>query len=436
MTQPLDWSTKGVVNRRNTYYAATQRKFQPFEKPLILKRGRGQYLWDEEDNRLTDLLGMNLCISVGHAHPAVNAAAREQADQLPHCTTMFYHPVPAHFAEELAATMPAGEDWVVHFTNSGSEAIDLAMMMARSYTGNADLIALQGSYHGPTYGAQSVTGIDNFRHDVVLPGNVQFAPAPNAYRGAFGGDTAAYLDALDQTIKSGTTGKLAGMLIEPVQGYGGIIPMPDGYMQGAFERVRARGGLAIVDEVQSGFGRIGGNTLWAFDAHGVVPDIAVMAKGIGNGYPLGAVVTKRAIAEAMADKFLFHTYGANPMSCAAGRAVLQVIKDEGLTENCRTVGAALLVGLQDLQQRHSVIGDVRGCGLMMAIELVEDRTSKKPATDATVAVFEETRRQGLVVSKSGPDRNILRMVPPMCLSMEDVQPIISSMDAALAVLNK
>ena len=325
---------------------------------------------------------------------------------------------------------------MVHFTNSGAEAIDLAMMMARTYTGNADLIALQGGYRGPTYGAQSVTGIDNFRHDVVLPGNVQFAPVPNTYRGAFGYDTVRYLDALDQTIKSGTSGKLAGMIIEPVQGYGGIIQMPAGYMKGAFERVRACGGLAIADEVQSGFGRVGGDTLWAFDAHGVVPDIAVMAKGIGNGYPLGAVVAKRSIAEAMADKFLFHTYGANPMSCAAGRAVLQVIKDEKLTANSRTVGAVLLSGLQDLQQRHPVIGDVRGCGLMMAIELVEDRATKKPATDATAEVFEETRRQGLIVSKSGPDRSVLRMVPPMCLSMDDVGQVIDGMDAALSILTR
>ncbi len=428
-----DWSTEGVVGRRNRYYAATQRKFAPYQTPLIIARGEGQYLWDEEGNRLTDLLAMNLCISVGHAHPKVNQAAREQADQLPHCTTMFYHPVPAHLAEELAATMPPGHEWVAHFTNSGAEAIDLALMMARTYSGNSDIIALQGGYHGPTYGAQSVTGISAMRHDVGLLGGVHFAPAPNAYRGAHGDDVGAYLLGLDETIFYATTGKLAGMIIEPVQGYGGIIAMPDGYMSGAFERVRAAGGLAIVDEVQSGFGRTGDH-FWAFERDGVVPDIVVMAKGIGNGYPLAAVVARREIAEPMEEKIVFHTYGSNPMSCAAGRAVLQVIESEGLQENARTVGAKLLQGLHDLQQKHPVIGDVRGRGLMTAIELVRDRGTKEPGTEETAAVFEQTRREGLVVSKSGPSRSVLRMVPPLCLQMEDVDHVIDALDRSFRVL--
>lgn len=429
-----DWSSEGVVGRRDRYYAASQRKFAPYQTPLIIARGEGQYLWDEEGNRLTDLLAMNLCISVGHAHPEVNRAAREQADQLPHCTTMFYHPVPAHLAEELAATMPAGHEWVTHFTNSGAEAIDLALMMARTYTGHTDIVSLQGGYHGPTYGAQSVTGISMFRHDVGLLGGVHFAPAPNAYRGARGSDVDGYLDDLEQTIFNTTTGRLAAMIIEPLQGYGGIIAMPDGYISGAFERVRAAGGLGIIDEVQSGFARTGDH-FWAFEREGAVPDIVVMAKGIGNGYPLAAVVAKREIAEPMAEKALFHTYGSNPMSCAAGRAVLQVIANEGLQENARTVGAKLLAGLKDLQQKHAIIGDVRGRGLMMALELVKDRKTKEPATEETAAVFEQTRREGLVVSKSGSSRSVLRMVPPLCLQMEDVEPVIEAFDRSLAVLN-
>ncbi len=434
MEMKTDWASSAVIRRREQFYAASQRKFQPYQAPLILKSGKGQYLWDEDDNRLIDLLAMNVCISVGHAHPDVVRAASEQARLLPHCTTMFYHPVPAHFAEELAATMPQGHDWVVHFTNSGAEAIDLALMMARTYTGRSDVISLQGGYHGPTYGAQSITGIYGFRHDVGLPGNVQFAMAPNPYRGRFGDDTECYLAALDDTIQFGTCGQLAAMVIEPVQGYVGIVPMPDGYIAGAAERIRAAGGIMILDEVQAGFGRTG-DSFWSFQQHDVVPEIVVAAKGIANGYPLGAVIAKREVAEPMADKFLFHTYGANPMSCAAGRAVLRVIEAEGLQHNAKTVGTQLRDGLAGLMSDHTVIGDVRGKGLMIAIELVKDRGSKQPATDETAIVFEKTRDYGLVTSKAGPERSVLRLVPPLCLASDDVPVIVDAMDRSFAALH-
>ncbi len=429
----VDWSTEAIVARRERFYAASQSKFVPYQTPQIFRRGEGQYLWDGDDRRYIDLLGMNVCISVGHAHPEVVRAAAEQMAELTHCTTMFYHPVPAHFAEELAATMPAGHDWVVHFTNSGTEAIDLALLMARSHTGNVDMLSLRTSYHGATFGAQSLTGISGFRHNVPQLGGVAFVAEPNQYRGVFGEGVAPYLDDIERAIHFETSGRLAGIIIEPVQGYGGIVPMPSGYIAGAFERVRAAGGIGIVDEVQSGFGRTGDH-FWAFEAAGVVPDIVVMAKGIANGIPLGAVVAKRAIAEAMADKFLFHTYGANPVSCAAGRAVLRVIAAEKLQDNARVVGAALIAELETLAERHPVIGDVRGRGLMIAIELVKDRGTKEPDPETTAHVFEATRREGLVASKSGPHRSVIRMVPPLCLSMADVADVADKMERCFAAV--
>lgn len=426
-----DWATDAIVARRERHYAASQRKFVPYATPLIFKRGKGQYLWDETGKRYIDLLGMNLCISVGHAHPAVVRAASRQMSQLTHCTTMFYHPVPAHFAEELTATMPEGHDWVVHFTNSGAEAIDLALMMARSHSGNNDVLALRNSYHGATFGAQSVTGISGFRHNVAPLGGVAHVPEPNQYRGIFGEGIAPYLREIDRVIGSATSGRLAGMIIEPVQGYGGIVPIPEGYIAGAFERVRARGGVCIIDEVQSGVARTG-DQFWAFEAHDIVPDVVVMAKGIGNGIPIGAVVAKREIAECMAEKFLFHTYGANPVACAAGRAVLRAIQAENLLENARTVGAALKARLQSLQQMYSAIGDVRGRGLMLGIELVKDRATREPDPDITARIFEETRYRGLVMSKSGPYRSVLRMVPPLCLSMDDVEEVAEKIGQSFA----
>lgn len=427
-----DWSTEGIVNRRDRFYAASQRRFVPYETPQIFRRGRMQHLWDENDRRYTDLLGMNLCISVGHAHPVVVAAVEAQAEQLTHCTTMFYHPTPAHLAEELAATLPPGNEWVVHFTSSGAEAIDLALLMARAYTGAIDMLSLRTSYHGATFGAQALTGIAGFRHQVPQLGGVAFLPEPNAYRGVFGPGIQPYLDEIDRAIETSTSGRLAGMILETVQGYGGIVEMPTAYIAGAAERVRAAGGLMIIDEVQSGFGRTG-DCFWAFEASGITPDIVVMAKGIGNGIPLGAVVTHRQIAECMAGKFLFHTYGANPVACAAGRAVLQVIRENDLQANARTVGAALKAGLEDLQTRHPIIGDVRGRGLMMAVELVRDPVAKTPATEETAAVFEETRRQGVVVSKSGPHRSVLRMVPPLCLTMADVPVVLEALDRSFTL---
>jgi alanine-glyoxylate transaminase / (R)-3-amino-2-methylpropionate-pyruvate transaminase len=426
--RPVDWSTEGIIRRRDTYYAASQRAFMPYRTPLIFRRGELQYLWDETGRKYIDLLGMNVCISVGHAHPEVTAAVTEQIRTLQHCTTMFYHPVPAHFAEELVARMPRGYDWVVHFTNSGAEAIDLALVMAQVHTRNIDMLALRNAYHGATIGAQSLTGISGFRHHMPLLGGIHHVANPDPYRGIFGSDTDAYLQEIDRTILYSTPGKLAGFLVEPVQGYGGIVEVPGGYLKKAFDRVRAHGGVCIVDEVQSGFGRTG-QTFWAFEAHDVVPEIVVMAKGIGNGFPLGAVVAQRAVAESLAGKYAFHTYGANPVSTAAGRAVLQVIDQEQLQQNSARVGAALRQVLERLQSKHEIIGEVRGRGLMLAIELVSDRRTKTPATREAADIFERTREQGLVVSKSGACRNILRMVPPMCLAMNDVEAIAGALEA-------
>jgi alanine-glyoxylate transaminase/(R)-3-amino-2-methylpropionate-pyruvate transaminase len=348
---------------------------------------------------------------------------------------MFHHPVPAHLAEELAGTMPVGHEWVVHFTNSGAEAIDLAMMMSRAYTGNQDIIALRNSYHGATYGAQAVTGVHGFRHNVSQLSNITFAAEPNQYRGIFGEGTDPYLDEIDRTIAYTTSGSLAAMIVEPVQGYGGIIPMPAGYMKGASEKVRAAGGLFILDEVQSGFGKTG-DSMWCFDSHDVVPDIMIIAKGLGNGIPIGAVVVKKEIAEVMAGKFIFHTYGANPVACAAARAVLRVIREDDLINNAKTVGAKLHKGLLQLKDRYDIIGDVRGRGFMQAVELVKDRDTKEPASDHTAYVFERTREHGLILSKSGAFKNVLRMVPPLCLQIEDVQPVLDACDRSFADLEK
>lgn len=423
----LDWSKPAILARRERYYAASQKSFMPYKTPLVFRRGERQYLWDETGKKYIDLLGMNVCIAVGHAHPVVNAAVQEQIGQLQHCTTMFSHPVPAQYAQELIARMPLGPDWVVHFTSSGTEAIDLALVMAQTYTGHIDMLALRNAYHGATIGAQSLTGIAAFRHNIPLLPGIHHIANPDPYRGIFGGDTQAYLDEIDRTLQYATPGRLAGLLVEPIQGYGGIVELPAGYLKAAAEKVRGAGGIVIVDEVQSGFGRTG-DSFWAFEAHGVMPEVVVMAKGIGNGFPLGAVVAQRRVADSLGAKFFFNTYGASPMACAAGRAVLQVIDEERLQDNARVVGQALRDVLERLHQRHAIVGDVRGRGLMQAIELVADRKTKAPATQAAAEIFERTREHGLVVSKSGANKNVLRMVPPMCLQLSDVQVVAQALE--------
>lgn len=423
----VDWSTEGIVSRRNDYFAASQRAFVPYRTPFIVKRGHMQYLWDEKDRQFIDLLGMNVCISVGHAHPKVLAAVKEQIDDLQHATTMFYHPVPAHFAEELVKKMPKGHDWVVHFCVSGTEAVDLALVMAQSYTRNIEMLSFRNAYHGATIGAQSLTGISGFRHDIPLLSGIHHMINPDTYRGIFGDDVDAYLAEIDRTIQFSTNGKLAGFIFEAIQGYGGVVEAPKGYLKAAAEKVRARGGVLIADEVQSGFGRTGDH-FWGFEAHDIVPEIVVMAKGIGNGFPLAAVVAKREVAEVLSSKFFFNTYGASPMSCAAGRAVLQVIEEDRLQENAKKVGKGLRAILDRLHQRYEIVGDVRGRGMMQAIEIVEDRKTKKPAASLTADIFEKTREHGLVIHKSGANRNIFRMVPPMCLSEDDLPAIEEALD--------
>lgn len=427
----LDWNSDAIVERRNSFYAASQRSFMPYRTPLTFQRGKRQYLWDETGKKYIDLLGMNVCISVGHAHPGVNAAVERQIRSLQHATMMFAHPVPAHYAQELAARMPKGHDWVVHFTSSGAEAVDLALVMAQAHTGNIDMLALRNAYHGATMGAQSLTGIAGFRHDVPLLGGIHHIANPDPYRGVFGDNTQAYVDEITRTIEYATPGKLAGFIVEPIQGYGGVVEAPRGYLKQAAEIVRGHGGVMIIDEVQSGFGRTG-DSYWAFEAHDLVPEIVVLAKGMGNGFPLGAVVAQRQVADGLAGKMYFNTYGGSPMACAAGRAVLRAIDEEGLQDNARRVGAQLREVLVKLRRKHAIIGEVRGRGLMLAMELVTDRKSKTPATRETADIFEKTREHGLVVSKSGAHKNILRLVPPMCLQPHDVEAVAHALAASFS----
>jgi alanine-glyoxylate transaminase/(R)-3-amino-2-methylpropionate-pyruvate transaminase len=428
-----NYSNEAVVQKGKTFTSPSVKSFEAYAQPLVLKRGDGPYLWDVNDKKYVDLMAQNLCVSVGYNHPLVNGEVKKQMDMLTHSTAMYVHPIPVHYAEELAATFPDDHQWVVHLVNSGAEAVDVAVMMARLYTGNIATIALRTGYHGVQGAAMSVTGIHSFRQAVPLDPGVLHVANPHPYRGAFGSSAEAYLDEIDRTIESSTSGKVAGFIVEPIQGFGGVIPMPEGYISGAFERVRAAGGVCIVDEIQTGVTRTGEH-FWGFQAHDVIPDIIVLGKGIGNGFPLSAVVARREVAEAMAGKKWFNTYGSNPMSCAAGRAVLRAIKEDNTQQNAKETGAYLKANLQQLQTKHDIIGDIRGRGLMLGVELVKDRTTKEPAGDEAGHVVEFARDNGVIIGKGGAMGNMLRMNPPLCIQKEDVDVVIEVVDNAMDLL--
>ena len=428
---PLDWDTAAVAERRRRYLSPALGSFIAYDDPVVWQRGRGQYVWDNHGRRYLDCMAQNVCISVGHAHPGVLAAAREQMEQLPHVTTAYHHPQPGHFAEELVTKLPQGTDWVVHFVNSGAEAVDLAVLLARAYTRNFEVLALRDSYHGMQYGAQTATGIGQARQLVPpAPGYVQVM-APHPYRGPFGPEAAPYLEELERTLHTNTNGAVAGLIAEPVQGYGGIVEMPPGYLRGAAEQVRAAGGLLIADEVQAGFARTGDH-FWGFEAHDVVPDVVVLSKGIGNGFPIAAVVTRREVAEAMAVRMFFNTYGSNPMCCAAGRAVLRAIEDEGLQANAGRVGGAVLAGLRALQAKDERLGDVRGRGLLIGAEVVAGAESRRADAATAERVQLALLARGFVVGMCGREHNVLKINPPLCVTDEDAAGLVAAFAEALA----
>jgi alanine-glyoxylate transaminase/(R)-3-amino-2-methylpropionate-pyruvate transaminase len=430
---PLDWDVDRMAARRQRFLSPVLGTFTAYAAPQAWRRGSGQYLFDVAGRRYLDCMAQNVCISVGYRHAGVDAAVRAQLDEIQHVTTVYDHAQPGHYAEELVARLPAGHDWVVHLVNSGAEAIDLAVLVARVHSGHHEVLTLRDAYHGMHFTAMAATGIGHARQPVAgAPGFVNVI-APHPYRGPFGADAEGYLRELSRTIASATSGALAALIVEPIQGYGGIVEMPPGYLAGAAERVRAAGGLLVVDEVQTGFGRTGEH-FWGFEAHGVVPDVIVMSKGIGNGFPIAAMVTRREIAASMTARMFFNTYGANPVSCAAARAVLRALDDEALMQNAATAGAAFEQAFAALQERHPLIGDVRGRGLLRGVELVRDRASREPAAAEAERLQQRLLDAGVVVGLCGADHNVLKINPPLCATADDMALLADACDNALARL--
>jgi len=404
-----------------------------YKNPIMIVEGSMQYVYDEKGRRYLDAFAGIVTISVGHCHPYVTQKAREQLETLQHTTTIYLHPNIAEFARVLVGKMP-NDLSVCYFVHSGSEANDLALLMARLYTGNYDIIALRNAYHGGSASTMGLTAHSTWKYNYPHSFGIHHAITPDPYRGLWGKDDPdaglKYATDIKNLIDYTTPGCVAGFFAESIQGVGGAVVYPDGYLQTAYRHIHNAGGVCIADEVQTGFGRTGTH-YWGFETQGVTPDIVTMAKGIGNGAPLAAVVTTPEIAKPLADRIHFNTFGGNPISCAIGKAVLEVIDRENLQKNCLETGNYVVEGLRRLMSKHSMIGDVRGKGLMIGVELVKDRGTKEPAKNECALVFERTKDLGLLIGKGGLHGNVLRIKPPMCITRKDVDFMLEVLDIAL-----
>ncbi len=406
-----------------------------YREPLKIVRGWRQYLYDDTGRAFLDVY--NNVPLVGHSHPRVVRAAQAQLALL-NTNTRYLHDQIVRYAERLAARMPAPLG-VCFFLNSASEANELALRLARAHTGQRDMIVLDAAYHGHTSGL-----IDISPYKFGGPGGmgkpawVHVAPIPDDYRGAYrrgdaaaGRKYAAHVAEIVARLRAEGCG-LAGYIAETLPSVGGQIVFPAGYLAEVYRHVRAAGGVCIADEVQVGFGRLGTH-FWGFETQGVVPDIVVLGKPIGNGFPLAAVVTTPAIAASFDNGMeFFSTFGGNPVACAAGLAVLDVLEEEQLQANARHVGEYLLGGLRALAANHAVAGDARGMGLFLGVELVRDRATLEPAADVASYVVNRLRERGILAGTDGPFHNVIKIRPPLVFAQPDADALLAALDDILA----
>jgi 4-aminobutyrate aminotransferase-like enzyme/Ser/Thr protein kinase RdoA (MazF antagonist) len=411
-----------------------------YADPLTILLGRGAYLYDDHARRYLD--GVNNVCHVGHAHPRVVAAGAGQMARL-NTNTRYLHPLVVAYAERLTALLPAPLD-VCYFVNSGSEANELALRLSRAATGRRDVAVLAGAYHGNT---SSLVDISPYKFDgpggAGRPDHVHVAPLPDAYRGVHPIGTtdlaAWYAERLTDVLAEATAQArpVGAFIVESLPGAAGQIVFPEGYLGRAYAAARSAGAIVIADEVQVGFGRVG-SEVWGFELDaGAVPDIVTLGKPIGNGHPLGAVVTTRAIADAFANGMeYFSTFGGNPVSAAIGLAVLDVMRDEALQANALAIGTLLLERLRGLSASTSRIGDVRGAGLFIGVELVRDRDTRTPAATEATGVVESARAAGVLLSTDGPDHNVIKIKPPLVVGEREIERLLAALARGLAAIER
>ena len=405
-----------------------------YPKPLTLVRGEMQRVWDLEGREYLDFFGGILTISVGHCNPRVTGPVKCQIDTLQHVLTSFINIPQVELAEKLAQIAPPGIK-KSYFTNSGTEANETAVQIARMHTGNFEVVALRHGYSGRSSLARGLTGMSSWRRGTIEVGIVH-AINPYCYRCPFGlkyPDCAvACAHDVENVIQTATSGDIAAFLAEPIQGVAGFITPPKEYFRIVLDIVKRYGGDFISDEVQTGWGRTGGKW-WGIEQWEVTPDILSSAKGMANGQPVGLTMARPEIADSF-QGLTISTFGGNPVTCTAARAVIAVIEEDDLKTNAQTVGEYLRQRLEELKDKYPLIGEVRGMGLMQALELVRDRQTKEPAPQETNRLMEECRRQGLLIGKGGFYGNVIRISPPLNIGKGDVDEAWGKLDAAFNAL--
>jgi len=410
-----------------------------YTEPLPLERGEGLYVWDVDGNRYLDFFGGILTTSVGHNHPKVKERVTRQVGRLIHSSTLYPNENHVALAEKLAQITP-GKLETSYFTNSGTEADETAVLLAKVATGYQEVVALRHGYSGRSALAMGLTGQAGWRIGGTHVIGIKHALNPYCYRCplkmTYPQCGVACAEDVEEVIKTTTSGRIAAFLAEPIQGVGGFVTPPPEYFQIVVEITHRYGGLFICDEVQTGFGRTGGK--WFGIEHwGVEPDVMTMAKGIANGFPMGNTITTQEIAECMAGQGLtISTFGGNPVSCAASLATLEVMEEEAPPQRVAEVGGVLRAGLEALQEKYPLIGEVRGMGLMQGVEMVTDRKTKEPATAAVNRLFEETRARGLLIGKGGLYGNVLRIAPPLTATRAHVEEALEILDHAFAAVQE
>jgi 4-aminobutyrate aminotransferase-like enzyme/Ser/Thr protein kinase RdoA (MazF antagonist) len=424
--QPLDQTN--LLRERRQHFAGNLRL--SYTEPCTFFRGWRHYMFDELGNTYLD--AYNNVPHVGHAHPRLQAVAAHQMRMI-NTNTRYLHPAQIAFTHELMAKLPPTLS-VCFFVNSGSEANELALRLARAYTGARDMITIDHGYHGHTTGAIDISAY-KFNHPAGSgkPDWVEVVMAPDPYRGPYGSNGEQYAAEVDQALVriSARGRRLAGFIAETFPSVAGQIIPPPGYLAAVYRRIRAAGGVCIADEVQTGLGRLG-HYYWAFESQNVVPDIVVLGKPLGNGHPIGAVITTAEIARAFDNGLeFFSTFGGSTLSCVIGREVLRIINEERLMEHAARIGSELLAGLRELQQQHPIIGDVRGMGLFIGVELVTNRETRTPATAAAMYVKERLRAERILVGTEGPYDNVLKIRPPLTFDRQALTILLERFDAIL-----
>ncbi len=408
-----------------------------YKEPIVITEGKNAYVNDLEGNSYLDFFGGILTISIGHCNDEVNDAVKEQIDRLIHISSLYPTVPVVELAEKLSDITP-GKLQKCYFTASGTEADETAVMMAQLYTGNSELIALRYGYSGRSLLAQSLTAHSSWRALPTQVPSIKHALSPYCYRCplklTYPDCGVACAEDVEELIKTTTTGKIAGMMIEPIQGVGGFITPPEEYFKIVAEIIRQHGGIFISDEVQTGFGRTG--KMWGIDHYDVEPDIITMAKGIANGFPISVCITTTEVADVLT-KNTISTFGGNPVSCAAAIKTIEIIERDKLADNSMEMGVILRNGLEILKKKYpKVAGDVRGKGLMQAVEFVVDEPAgdRTPNPEVVDKLMEETKKRGLLIGRGGLVGNIVRISPPLNINRNDVEKALEILDDALSVM--